>query len=100
MRYKNYDCFDFEAFRTDLHKARWGRGMTMHTVGLSLRKSKATISRWEAGKTIPTVTDFLLVCWFFELNPLDYFVNPARIEKSVTMFGWDDAIDISQDSNF
>lgn len=86
MRYKNINHFDQFRFQKDLHSARWGRGMTMQTVATAMKKSKATISRWESGHTIPTVSDFILICWFFDLNPLSYFIADSQIEKTCKMF--------------
>jgi len=74
MRYKNYEFFNFVKFAEDLHQKRWGRGLTMDEAAQLMNKSKATISRWEASKTVPTVSDFVLCCYIFELSPMDYFV--------------------------
>lgn len=70
-------------------KARKGRGMSQRTVAKAMQKSPATISRWESGKVAPTLSDFLLICWFYELEPMRFFVWAERFEKALAMFDGD-----------
>lgn len=51
---------------------RKGRGLSQAALGKMLGKSKATVSRWETFRVCPTLDDFLMVCWEFNLDPLDY----------------------------
>lgn len=65
--------FNFEKFSHEVHAKRWSRGYTCQSFGDIVGCSKATISRIERGKHVPNVPDFLFICYWLELNPMDYF---------------------------
>lgn len=79
-------CFDAVRFAKDIHLARWARGMTTRTIGKVIGKSHVQVSRWENGKANPTVTDFLCLCYFFDLDPVNYLITENEIPKTEEMF--------------
>jgi len=85
-RYKNYDCMNWGLFSEWIKAARKGRGLSQKSVGQAMNKTTATISRWEAGKVYPTLSDFLLICWFYDLQPMLFFIKSETLEKTATMF--------------
>lgn len=74
----NIKDFDFVAFSKHVAAKRNWNDMTCQEVADLIGCSKATISKMERGLHMPSVPDFLFLCWFWDLNPLDYFIPDAE----------------------
>lgn len=74
--------FNRQAFGEALHLMRFRAKLSLRKLANIVGKSHSTIYCWERGKYVPKLHDFLYVCWFFELNPLDYYVPPTGALKA------------------
>lgn len=76
--------FDFALFSLHMHAKRWQAGYTTRGMADIVGTSASTISRIERGKVTPKVPEFLSICYWFQLNPMDYFIEPdmERQERS------------------
>lgn len=77
--------FNFARFAADIRNARRARGFTVRGMGKVVKLSAVQYNRWENMKSIPHVSDFLFVCWFFDLDPQRYFEPSHTIPKTQLM---------------
>lgn len=78
--------FGYADFAHAMKQARKGRGMTLKTVAQVLKKSQATISRYESAKVAPTLPDFLAICLYYDFKPFAFLFADKEVEKTIAMF--------------
>jgi len=77
--------FNFGRWAEHTHTRRWRAGLTTRQMGKIVDVSASMISRWENRKSIPTVPDFLFICEYFDMRPMDYMMHGATL-KTKNMF--------------
>lgn len=78
--------FDYAKFSVHMHAKRFSLGMGVRELGEIVGCSAATISRIERGNITPTVPDFLFICYWFDLSPMEYFLAGDESNKTELMF--------------
>lgn len=79
--------FDKPKFAKDIRAWRAGRKFTSEYVGSLFGVSKATVSRWENEKKIPTVRQFLIYCALVGRSPLDYMTFGDVSYETIEILG-------------
>lgn len=77
--------FDFPRFAEHMRSKRRTQHYTVRGMANAIGISAAQYSRWENMHNVPTVPDFLYVCWFHDLNPMDYFLPDKKFRKTELM---------------
>lgn len=77
--------FDFPRWASHIRSRRRTQKMTTRGMGKAIGLSGSQYSRWENMKSMPTVPDFLYICWMHDLNPMDYFLPPVHVKKTELM---------------
>lgn len=75
-----YGDFLLGKFADHVHTRRWRQGITTRQLAKEMGKSHAMISRWETRVSVPSIPDFLWLCYRFDLSPMKYFVEPQMMK--------------------
>lgn len=78
--------FDLTHFAENIRAARKGRGMSQKSVAKAMGKSIALVSRWETGASIPSIWNFLYLCWLFDFDPYSFLMVFSEGQKTHMMF--------------
>ena len=90
-------------FGERLKLLRVKKGFTLEDVAKNIGVSKATVSQWERGKTIPRDERLLPLSLLFEISPSQLFESKQEQEKVIylddayTLINSDDFLDMNKD---
>ena len=77
-----------EAFiRSRITELRLKKGVSEYQMSLDLGRNKSYIQSLSSGRNNPTMENFLEICEYFEITPLQFFdseeVNPQLMKKAL-----------------
>lgn len=68
--------WDFQTWAIDVRRQLRRQFMSQRNLALTMRRSPALISRWLNLLSMPTIPDYLYVCYMLGLDAMDYIVLP------------------------
>lgn len=73
---------DIEFIRERITQLRLQKGVSEYKMSYDLGHSRGYINNISSGKTLPSMTEFLAICEYFGITPIEFFnagaLNPAR----------------------
>lgn len=76
---------DEQFIRNRITQLRLGRGLSEYQLSYQLGHSRGYINNITSGKALPSLTEFLSVCDFFDISPSEFFssktANPELVSK-------------------
>ncbi len=76
-----------EYIRERITQLRMQKGVSEYKMSYDLGHSRGYINNISSGKTLPSMTEFLAICDYFEITPQEFFdhdnPNPELIRKAV-----------------
>lgn len=87
-----------EAFiRNRISELRLKKGVSEYRMSTDMGHSKSYIQSITSGRAMPSMSEFLYMCEYFEITPRDFFddrlANPALLQKTK------DALDTLEDED-
>lgn len=77
---------DVEFVRERITQLRIQKGVSEYKMSYDLGHSRGYINNISSGKTLPSMTEFLAICEYFEITPTEFFdtksTNP-KLSKNV-----------------
>ena len=74
-----------EFIRNRITKLRIEKGVSEYQMSYDLGHSRGYINNISSGKALPSMTEFLAICEYFEITPADFFntslENPALVSE-------------------
>ncbi len=71
---------DVEFIRERITQLRLQKGVSEYKMSYDLGHSRGYLNNISSGKTLPSMTEFLAICEYFEISPVEFFdtktVNP------------------------
>ena len=78
---------DEQYIRDKITQLRIGRGLSEYQLSYQLGHSRGYINNISSGKALPSMSEFLYICTFFNISPSDFFSsgenNPELLTKIV-----------------
>ena len=76
-----------QCIRDKITQLRIGRGLSEYQLSYQLGHSRGYINNITSGKALPSMTEFLSICEFFNITPSDFFgsekANPELLSKAI-----------------
>jgi len=72
---------DIEFVRERITQLRPKKGVSEYKMSYDLGHSRGYINNISSGKTLPSMTEFLAVCEYFEITPAEFFNDRHRDPK-------------------
>ena len=72
---------DIEFVRERITQLRIAKGVSEYKMSYDLGHSRGYINNISSGKTLPSMTEFLAVCEYFEITPGEFFDERHRDPK-------------------
>ncbi len=72
---------DIEFVRERITQLRLKKGVSEYKMSYDLGHSRGYINNISSGKTLPSMTEFLAVCEYFEITPAEFFDDRHRDPK-------------------
>ena len=83
---KGADRMDVQFVRDRITQLRLQKGISEYKMSYDLGHSRGYINNISSGKTLPSMTEFLAICDYFEITPVEFFdtqqVNP-KLSKNL-----------------
>ena len=77
---------DTEFIRERITQLRLQKGVSEYKMSYDLGHSRGYLNNISSGKTLPSMTEFLAICDYFEISPVEFFdthtTNP-QLSKSI-----------------
>lgn len=77
---------DVEFVRERITQLRLQKGVSEYKMSYDLGHSRGYINNISSGKTLPSMTEFLAICEYFDITPVEFFdtksSNP-KLSKSI-----------------
>ena len=70
-----------EFVRERITKLRLQKGVSEYKMSYDLGHSRGYINNISSGKTLPSMTEFLAVCEYFDLTPAEFFDEKQKNPK-------------------
>lgn len=64
---------DVEFIRDRITQLRVRKGVSEYKMSYDLGHSRGYINNISSGKTLPSMTEFLAICEYFDITPMDFF---------------------------
>ena len=78
---------DEEFIRNRITELRLKKGASEYQMSLALGQNRSYIQGISSGRSLPSMAQFLKICDYFEITPLQFFdaeaVNPQLIRKAM-----------------
>lgn len=78
---------EIEYVQERITQLRLRKGISEYKMSYDLGHSRGYINNISSGKTLPSMTEFLAICDYFEITPQQFFdtstQNPELIQKAV-----------------
>lgn len=77
---------DIEFVRERITQLRLQKGVSEYKMSYDLGHSRGYVNNISSGKTLPSMTEFLAICDYFEITPVEFFDTKAanpKLSKSV-----------------
>lgn len=69
-----------------ISKLKTNKNISEYQMSLDLGKSRGYIQQITSGRSLPSMSEFLKICNYFEISPLEFFDsdvnNPALVKKA------------------
>ena len=76
-----------EFIRTRITELRLRKNISEYQMSLELGQNRSYIQSISSGRALPSMGQFLKICDYFELTPLEFFdaesVNPLLLHKAI-----------------
>lgn len=76
-----------EFIRTRITELRLRKNISEYQMSLELGQNRSYIQSISSGRALPSMGQFLKICDYFELTPLEFFdaesVNPQLLHKAI-----------------
>lgn len=72
---------DIEFVRERITQLRIAKGVSEYKMSYDLGHSRGYINNISSGKTLPSMTEFLAVCEYFDLTPAEFFDEKQKNPK-------------------
>ena len=72
---------DAEYIRDRITRLRLQKGVSEYKMSYDLGPSRGSINNISSGKTLPSMTEFLAICDYFGITPMEFFNADARNPK-------------------
>lgn len=90
---------DSDYIRNKITELRLKKGVSEHRMSLDLGHSRSYIHGIVTGKSLPSITEFLYICEYFEITPAYFFSteaeNPVLLSKLISEAGFLSEEDLS-----
>lgn len=77
---------DVEFIRERITQLRIQKGVSEYKMSYDLGHSRGYINNISSGKTLPSMTEFLAICDYFDITPVEFFdikaINP-KLSKNI-----------------
>lgn len=78
---------DAEFVRERITQLRLQKGISEYKMSYDLGHSRGYINNISSGKTLPSMTEFLTICDYFQITPMEFFDtgvnNPKLLNKTI-----------------
>lgn len=78
---------DEKFIRTRITELRLKKGVSEYQMSLALGQNRSYIQAISSGRSLPSMSQFLKICDYFEITPLQFFdcetVNPQLLKKAM-----------------
>ena len=64
---------EIEFVRNRITQLRIQKGVSEYKMSYDLGHSRGYINNISSGKTLPSMTEFLAICEYFQISPMDFF---------------------------
>ena len=79
------DRMEIEYVRERITQLRIQKGVSEYKMSYDLGHSRGYINNISSGKTLPSMTEFLAICDYFEITPVEFFdasnPNPKLLQE-------------------
>lgn len=72
---------DVEFVRDRITRLRLQKGVSEYKMSYDLGHSRGYINNISSGKTLPSMTEFLAICDYFNITPMEFFNSEAGNPK-------------------
>ena len=72
---------DVVFIRDRITKLRLQKGVSEYKMSYDLGHSRGYINNISSGKTLPSMTEFLAICEYFEISPAAFFNEQSKTPK-------------------
>lgn len=90
---------EIEFVRERITRLRLQKGVSEYKMSYDLGHSRGYINNISSGKTLPSMTEFLAICDYFDITPTEFFdekaINPRLSQELVDMIAQLDEEDLS-----
>jgi len=90
---------DAEFIRDRITKLRLQKGVSEYKMSYDLGHSRGYVNNISSGKTLPSMTEFLAICEYFEITPQEFFnsnsVDPKMERQVVELISQLEADDLA-----
>lgn len=80
-------CVDARFIQTRITELRLKKNVSEYQMSIELGQNKGYIQAISSGKALPSMTQFLRICDYFEISPLQFFdsetVNPQLLHRAM-----------------
>ena len=81
---------DAEYIRNRITQLRVQKGVSEYKMSYDLGHSRGYINNISSGKTLPSMTEFLAICDYFGITPVEFFdaekANPNLLKRANDIF--------------
>ncbi len=88
---------DKEFIRNRITELRLKKNISEYQMSLDLGQNRSYIQAISSGRALPSMVQFLKICDYFEITPLEFFdsdaVNPQLLRKAMNGMKADEAVD-------
>lgn len=82
---------DSNYVRDRITQLRLGKGISEYKLSYDLGHSRGYIYNISSGKTLPSMSEFLTICEYFDITPKDFFdtekLSPQKSNELLREFG-------------
>lgn len=79
---------DEEFIRNRITELRLKKGISEYQMSLELGQNRSYIQAISSGRSLPSMSQFLKICDYFEITPLQFFdsetANPQLLRKAIS----------------
>lgn len=80
-------CVDARFIQTRITELRLKKNVSEYQMSTELGQNKGYIQAISSGKALPSMTQFLRICDYFEISPLQFFdsetINPQLLHRAM-----------------
>ena len=77
---------DIEFVRRRITQLRLQKGVSEYKMSYDLGHSRGYVNNISSGKTLPSMTEFLTICDYFDISPMEFFntelENPKLLRQT------------------